>query len=139
MRNLFSLIAIVSCLLVSVSCKEDESEPIPPAAVRGDEIIEDITAGSGLSLYTLPSISFITAIGQSTTVEGDAYRAVLDEVKLYKDGNEIAGTFTLSSDSKSGKFAPNDLLPSESTLKLVAKTHWEVQFKEEWITVIDQG
>lgn len=128
----------IAILLFCASCKDEEMAP-PPAAVFDYQIVKEISTGSATSVYTTPSVVFTHAIEQTVKVEGNDYKPVLESVKLYKGDIEIPGTFTFSSDNKSGKFYAEELLPEESALKVVIKSHWSVQLDGEWSVVTSQG
>jgi hypothetical protein len=130
---------MLGALLLSISCSDDESSSAPVVPILGNRITETITNGSGLSLFTTPVATFNAAIGQTVTVNDKTFKAVVDEVHLYKDATEIAGQFTLASDAKSGTFSADELLPAESTLRLEVTAHWETETNGTWSTVADQG
>gem|GEM_PF-2596185 len=135
-KRLLSLAAYAALFLLFACSKDDD--PAKPAAVLNKTITNQITAGANLSVYTAPVITFNNELGQSTNVEGIAYRPVLDEIHVYKDATELTGTM-LMADNKTAKFIPLQPLPPESSIRVTVKTHWEQNLNGTWTSVTDQG
>jgi hypothetical protein len=116
------------------------------AEVADIVVIADIKPDANatdVNVFTAPQVSFNTAIGQDFSMVDmqnnvNAYRVVLDEFTLSKDGVKIPGTIRWNASYDVAMLKTAEILPPQSSLKVSAKIHWEKKSGNGlWETVHD--
>lgn len=116
------------------------------AEVADIVVIADIKPDANatdVNVFTAPQVSFNTAIGQDFSMVDmqnnvNAYRVVLDEFILSKDGVKIPGTIRWNASYDVAMLKTAEILPPQSSLKVSAKIHWEKKSGNGlWETVHD--
>lgn len=116
------------------------------AEVADIVVIADIKPDANatdVNVFTAPQVSFNTSIGRDFSMVDmqnnvNAYRVVLDEFTLSKDGVKIPGTIRWNASYDVAILKTAEILPPQSSLKVSAKIHWEKKSGNGlWETVHD--
>jgi hypothetical protein len=112
----------------------EECEIINPGGEIDDiVVIADIkpdNAGTDVSVFTAPQVSFNTAIETEFTMMDlqdnlNSYRVKLDDFTLYNGSSKLNGNITWNTAKDVAIIKTAEILPQNSSMKVAVKIHWE--------------
>jgi hypothetical protein len=101
--------------------------------VKDIVVIADIKpaeGGTDVNVFSAPQVAFNAAVGQDFNMmdrqdQLQAYRIVLDDFTLTKDGTNIPGTLQWNGSKDVALLKTAEILPPQSKLSVAVKIHWE--------------
>ncbi len=109
-------------------------------------IVKQITPDEGdakVSVFNVPQVLFELPIGKTIPVsDGEStkkYKIAFDYFKVLHNNIEIEGKLKWNDEKDLVAFSPKDVLPSETTVKIKVKAHWQEYKNGSYVNLTSNG
>lgn len=124
----------------------EQCQFINASPLQGLKAIADITPANNadkVDVFTVPQVAFNMPIGKNFNIDDGegvkTFRMKLEEYSIKKDGVIISNKQTWKDDLTLLSFNAEDILPPNSTLKLLVKVSFQEWVNGNWQTIYDEG